>query len=265
MFITFLNLGLHGKLSNQAFQYATMKGFAKQCGLNPLLPMRTTDLEKEYNISCIKMIPSQLSIKWDSIEEQTFFYRNLKIKNNTSICGYFQSEKYFNFIREDILKEFTLKNPGNIYETIEKLKEQNKILIGLHVRRGDYLLPQYSHVHPTCDVDYYKRAINYIQTKLNIHSNNFLFVICSDDIEWCKENFGFLKNVYFSENRTGPQEQILMSLCEHNIIANSSFSWWSAWLNQNSNKVVVAPKKWFNVDDPQHDTRDLYCEGWHKE
>jgi hypothetical protein len=88
------------------------------------------------------------------------------------------------------------------------------------------------------------------------------FLIFSDDIQWCKQNFPEMKNFVYIEGQKDYEDFLLMSLCNHNIICNSSFSWWAAWINQNSNKIVIAPKKWFGPAYSHFDTKDLYCDGW---
>jgi hypothetical protein len=92
--------------------------------------------------------------------------------------------------------------------------------------------------------------------------NDKYYIIFSDDISWCKENLSFLNNKIFIEGNTDFQDLYLMSKCKNNIIANSSFSWWGAWLNTNKDKIVIAPKKWFGISNSHLDTSDLYCNNW---
>ncbi|MDD2505652.1 MAG: alpha-1,2-fucosyltransferase, partial [Bacilli bacterium] len=131
----------------------------------------------------------------------------------------------------------------------------------LHVRRGDYVLNSTTNkVHGTCGINYYNKAID-IVTKENPEAVFFVF---SDDCDWARNNLKINHEKYFIDfnGKENCHEDIrLMSLCKHNIIANSSFSWWGAWLNNNKNKIVVAPKKWFNV---KINTKDLVPENWIK-
>jgi hypothetical protein len=128
------------------------------------------------------------------------------------------------------------------------------------VRRGDYVTsPKTNSVHGTCSLEYYYDSFNLIEKQ---HKNSHYFIF-SDDIEWCKQNLEFIKNKTFIElsaNERDHEEMYLMSQCKHNIIANSSFSWWGAWLNQNPDKMVIAPKKWFH--DQQINTNDLIPDTW---
>ncbi len=181
-------------------------------------------------------------------------------KDNIYYEGYWQSEKYFKTYREQLLKEFTLKEDIHKQSQIYQ-QEINRIeSVSLHIRRGDYVTNSHTNsVHGTCSLDYYKSAVKEIENKVS----NPHFFIFSDDLNWAKENLGFIENVIFvelDENIPDHEEMLLMSLCKHNIIANSSFSWWGAWLNQNASKIVIAPKKWFN--DTSRDTSDLIPKSW---
>ncbi|PJA89806.1 MAG: alpha-1,2-fucosyltransferase [Candidatus Magasanikbacteria bacterium CG_4_9_14_3_um_filter_32_9] len=175
--------------------------------------------------------------------------------------GYWQSYKYPDTIRKILLKELTLKIPiENKYSKIlEKINNPNSI--SLHIRRGDYINdPKTSKVHNICDLDYYTRAVKDLADKLD----NPIFFIFSDDIEWVKENLKIdFPMIFVSGSGIEDYEElILMSKCKHNIIANSSFSWWGAWFNSNEDKIVIAPKKW-NNDHPEK-FKDLIPESWIK-
>lgn len=174
--------------------------------------------------------------------------------------GYWQSEKYFLDYREELLEQFTLKSAihrksGHYHQQILA-----KNSVSIHIRRGDYVSnPHSNSVHGTCSLDYYQQAMTLLETKLR----NFHFFIFSDDLPWAKEHFGFIRYITFVEldqNIPDHEEMFLMSQCQHNIIANSSFSWWGAWLNQNPGKTVIAPKKWFN--DTTINTDDLIPDSW---
>ncbi len=180
-------------------------------------------------------------------------YGNMK---NVYFDGYWQSEKYFKNIGEEIRKEFIFPKfveKDNI-EILKKIESTNSISI--HIRRGDYLNhPLYSNI---CSIKYYERAINYIKTNVE----NPVFFIFSNDIDWCKESFYFEES-YFIDWNLGEKsfrDMQLMSSCKNNIIANSSFSWWGAWLNENPNKIIIAPNKW--VNDGRVNIDDIVPEGW---
>ena len=124
----------------------------------------------------------------------------------------------------------------------------------IHVRRGDYLkFPQH---HPTQTVEYFLAGVELLKDKTD------KFLVFSDDIAWCKANFKF-DNIVYIENEKDYIELYLQSLCNNNITSNSSFSWWGAWLNENNNKVVIGPNKWFG-SAINHDTSDVIPETWKK-
>jgi hypothetical protein len=184
----------------------------------------------------------------------------LKIKNSCYLSGNWQSEKYFKDSGDIIKKEFTLKNEMSSLgkEWVKRIEKNGSV--SLHIRRGDYVNNlQTNQLHGTCDIAYYQRAINAIIKKIN----NPGFFIFSDDIEWAKNNLRINYPIYFVSDKTisDYEELIIMSKCKHNIIANSSFSWWGAWLNDWQDKIVIVPDKWFNTPI---DTKDLIPESWIK-
>lgn len=194
-------------------------------------------------------------------ESGNLFHANFNsYKDNTYLDGFWQSEKYFSAIRPQLLKELTIREvlPEALNVYLQQIKNSNSV--SLHVRRGDYVNNQtVNSFHGTMDLSYYENALNSIKAKYSVDK---LFIF-SDDIVWCKQNMKFSIDTIFVEFESavaGSMEMMLMSNCKHNIIANSSFSWWAAWLNQNNEKMVVAPKKWFiNIDNP-----DIYPQTWIK-
>ena len=174
--------------------------------------------------------------------------------------GYWQNEKYFKDIREEIIRDFSLK--GDISnEAKEYLGDiKNSQSVSLHVRRGDYVQNVNTNsVHGTCDLDYYKKAIKYIEHNVQDSS----FYIFSDDMTWCKEHFNFLKNkIFVDDTKSAFDDMELMKNCKNNIIANSTFSWWGAWLNENEEKIIITPKKWFLDDELEQESKDIVCESW---
>ncbi len=172
--------------------------------------------------------------------------------------GYWQSELYFNDVIDTIRRDFIFKESltGKNKELSEKIDETNSVSI--HIRRGDYLNNKNKKIHCICSLQYYQASINKILEKIN----NPTFFIFSDDIEWSRKNLTTdFDTTYISHNigKTSYNDMNLMSLCKNNIIANSSFSWWGAWLNSNQNKIVIAPKKWFSV---KKNTTNLYPSLW---
>ena len=177
-------------------------------------------------------------------EKRSSYFDESIFKNNpVYLDGYWQNELYFSAIRELLLVELSPNCSMNDLScaNLESIKENNSV--SLHVRRGDYLNLKDINV---LDVDYYKKAVEFVRK--NVEKPTFF--IFSDDLEWCKNSLGFLDDcIYVDYTETEIDDLKLMSFCRHNIIANSSFSWWGAWLNKNPNKTVIAPKGWL-LNDP---------------
>ena len=259
---------LKGGLGNMMFQIAATKSIAidndTDCSFPNLdshlnyLNQETTynpKLKHSFEYRDLFKNLKKTPINCRKILTYPFEYVNIKLpKSDIIIDGFFQSEKYFVHNREMIIDY--MKPPQKVFNTIqEKYKEhlKNKTT-SIHVRRGDYVAHQ-SH-HPTQTLDYYNEAVNTVKDKTE------LFLIFSDDIKWCKDNLK-IKNSVYIENEKDYIELYLMSLCDNNIISNSSFSWWGAWLNNNRNKIVVGPKRWFGPAI-KHDTSDILPESWIK-
>lgn len=184
----------------------------------------------------------------------------LNAPSNIYMDGYWQSEKYFKSSEFIIRSDFTLKNKaeGDILKLQNRIQSLNSVSI--HIRRGDYISSKATNAfHGICSLEYYYNAINYIIEKV---SDPYFFIF-SDDMHWVKDNITINAPHSFVENKSevpACEDMRLMSACKHHIIANSSFSWWAAWLNDDKHKIVVAPEKWFN--DPEIDTRDLIPGAW---
>lgn len=187
---------------------------------------------------------------WKIYKEPKFSYSAIPVADNEKLCldGYFQSERYFR--RYDVQIRYLFAIPYT----------QNKGTVSIHVRRGNYLSPEKQDYHPFVGEEYLYNAVVYFHLK---GFNKFL--VFSDDIPWCRQYFEKIKSpgmqFFYSEGHTDVADLVSMCHCEHHIIANSSFSWWGAWLNQNPNKIVVAPKRWFGPAGPT-DTQDLLPEEW---
>lgn len=205
-------------------------------------------------------------------KEPKFTFQKIPYYPNMKLQGYFQSPRYFNHRRKEILELFTDYKQDIITSLQLKLDLLPGKKISLHIRRSDYLKLQ--HVHHVLPMSYYQNAFNTLKQSLGTDFSEYIFLVFSDDTEWCKKQT-FLKNlpgVNFVEDSDpltkGPVEVFqlyLMSMCDHNIIANSSFSWWGAYLNENPNKIVVAPKTWFNAPPKGNGPRDwstIYCKNW---
>lgn len=259
---------LKGGLGNQMFQYAA----ARQLSVlhNVELKIDLSFLEKDptdYTKRHFELDIFKIKASIANLEETTRlknknikniitgkYVKELKLtpfrirpysKNDCYVSGFWQSPTYFSNIKKLLKKEFELKEA--VYDSynsniISKISESNSVSV--HFRRGDYVTNNRTNLsHGVCSMEYYQKAVNYIAKRI---SNPTLFIF-SDDISWVKDNFSTIYPTVFveQENYSTHIDFHLMSMCKHNIIANSSYSWWAAWLNKNSNKIVVAPRMWY--------------------
>jgi len=280
---------LIGGLGNQMFQYALGRQLAEKHHGELLLDISAfenhyklhryslnhfnidekivsqADLDK-FKPSGLNKITDKLfgkTDKYQTIKELHFHFdpKILDLPDDIYLDGYWQSERYFKSIETIIRKNFTLKQGNTELDQNSLGSIGGTESVSLHIRRADYVTNQKTlNVHGVCSPEYYYSAIEQIQAG---RQNLRLFVF-SDDIKWAKTNLKFdLPATYIDH---GPEKNyedlILMSRCKHNIIANSSFSWWAAWLNQNPDKIVIAPKNWFL--DETRNTKDLLPEKWIK-
>jgi len=208
----------------------------------------------------IRNIPNVQSIEYVKEKKFSFQQSILSLPDNVYLEGYWQSEKYFSDIEDIIRNEFSIVNPltSASQEIAEQIKDCESVSV--HVRRGDYVSnPKTNSFHGVCGLEYYCRAIDMIREKID----NPHFFIFSDDPEWVCCNIKpdapttYVRHNYCSKDY---EDICLMSMCKHNIIANSSFSWWGAWLNTNPDKIIIAPSKWFN--DLSINTDDLIPKKW---
>jgi hypothetical protein len=206
-----------------------------------------------------------------TFNETTFKYHELpKMNYGTLLVGYFQSPKYFNNYKKSIYELLKIDNVKTIVKN--KLTDELNIninnvhTISMHFRFGDY--KNYPHIYPLLDYEYYSNALKTITNKLTTYKKIQILYFCEDEslleveeiIQQLKINYNytFIRADPYLEDW---EQMLLMSLCEHNIIANSTFSWWGAYLNTNSEKIVCYPKQWFSKK-ANKDTRDLFLDEW---
>jgi len=286
---------LIGGLGNQMFQYAAgrrtaiankaelkldITGYDHQVGITPrkymldifnihasIVSKQEIKLFNNYSKNIIqrnlhRIVSSLFRRHYFRQKSSGFDHKFLSISDNSYLDGHWGSEKYFSDIGDVIRKEFMLKNSPNKKNSqlIQRINNCNSVSI--HVRRSDYVNDKKTHdFHGVCGLDYYKKAVSFITKKVP----NTVFFIFSDDPTWCKQNLRLpYSTIYVTHNLGNKdyEDMRLMSTCKHNIIANSSFSWWGAWLNSHKNKMIIAPNKWFNI--PTINTRDLIPQSWIK-
>ena len=276
-----------GGLGNQMFQYAL---YEKLKCLGKEIKADTTsfynlDTHRKYELNKFANVDIQeaseeekqyyfeYAQKWCYRVEGRLFPEKKKVRDferlkycenvykvkDAYIYGFWQSEKYFADIREIIVDKFKFpetNDPENI-KFLKLIEDENSVSI--HVRRGDYLSEANQIIYGNiCTLHYYEQAIQYFEKKFK----DVTFFVFSNDVEWARKNLQ-MKKAVFVEGNDGEKavfDMMLMSRCRHNIIANSSFSWWGAWLNMCAEKEVVAPSRWINTECAE----DIWCEGWKK-
>ena len=262
-----------GGLGNQMYQYSFYRSLLLQ-GFEVKLDLSAFDTYKLHNgfeLESVFLLPEMIcatqkevskysdqstsffsrarrklkGLKKTHVKEEFYFDVQLNKVNDFYLDGYWQSDMYFQSASDEIRSDFKFKSllNGNNVNIIKKIKISNSV--GVHIRRGDYITNPhaFNEYGRICDKAYYLKAIESI--KLQVDSPHFF--VFSNDIDWVKENIDFSSEVDFIDWNLGEESYIdmeLMSLCKHNIIANSSFSWWGAWLNKNENKIVLAPSRW---------------------
>ena len=271
-------IGCNGRLGNQMFQYASMRGIASVKGFDWVVPPEDYDHTANYALfETFKMTNVQDNnigfVKGNILKETIHcFDKNLvdSCSDDTDLDGFFQTEKYFEKISDEIRSDFTFKD-----EYLKPCKEFIDSLettpIFLHIRRGDAIGKE--HYHPVAPMSYYVEALK----RFDEDTPCFVF---SDDLDWCKsqdlfksDKFLFNDNIerydYQSMDGSGSMQYTLlphvdlclMSLCSGAIIVNSSFSWWGAWLQNNRGKVI-ASKPWFGPSASHLDTSDVVPDHW---
>jgi hypothetical protein len=285
---------LFGGLGNQMFQYAAGRSLAMKHNTDLILDVSEFDRHKLRKYSLfpftiaenfvsardrIRIVNPNRKIRtliWGNflkllriepiiLKKEPHFHFDaefLTLPDNISLDGYWQSEKYFENIKEVIRRDFTFKNQSDLKNSDVGKEISLCESVSVHVRRGDYLSnPRTNTIHGILKPEYYWRALSLIQNR--VRKPHYYYF--SDDPEWVKENLipAYPGTVIDINGPDKDYEDLkLMSLCKHHIIANSTFSWWGAWLSVNPQKIVLAPEKWFNKPDP--DSRDLIPETWHK-
>lgn len=258
--IGFNHIGSQGRLGNQMFQYAALRGIAKTKGYEFCIPESNFKNEWEnhqlFEAFTLPNLKNKKFLSGNYYQEPQYNYSQKYVDgcpDNINLFGYFQTEKYFLHIADSIREDFIFKS--EILNPCKQAFDFNKV-ISLHVRRTDYV--QKSAEHPPCCLEYYEEALSKFDSNLPV-------LIFSDDIQWCKEQDLFKPDRFMiSESEWNLVDMCLMSMCSHHIIANSSFSWWGAWLSGYDN--VIAPSRWFGDSGctAHHNTSDIIPERWVK-
>ena len=269
-----ISIYLQGGLGNQLFQIFTTIAYSLKHKIVFKLPSNKNDLTSPYGEiykrplyfdNFFKKLQPFLTSNFQHQvlhREKAHFYTELPYcKKDILLFGYFQSYKYFDSYKKDILR----------LTGVDKLlhKETNNNTISIHFRIGDYV--HNTSAHPILSIDYYVKSLQHIIEKTNKDNWNVIYYFEKKDLVQVTTNIRVLKdgfpNLNFKEcpqNLSDWEEMLSMSSCKHNIIANSTFSWWGAYLNENNDKIVCYPSLWFGNELQNKDTGDLFLDNWVK-
>jgi hypothetical protein len=256
--LSFNHLGNLGRLGNQMFQYASLKGIAKNRGYGFSIPPKDTfgkvdELVKtsEMNIYDVFHLESKNTtglIPNPRLPERTHHFDNelfINCPDNVDLFGYYQTEKYFKHIEDEIRDDFTFSEELKV-NCLEFIKTFGSKVISLHIRRGDYVT---NPNHPVQSIEYYKKALEILPSDLPV-------LVFSDDFNWCDQQELFNDDRFMiSQESSSDADLCMMSFCNYHIIANSSFSWWGAWLAKSER--VIAPKNWFGAECSSKNIEDF--------
>lgn len=270
---------LKGGLGNQMFQYATAvsNGEPVYLDFNFLKYYKATNFTKRNfeleifpNVTykkftsyhrIIRLIRNFIKNETDLVEQRGAAFSSFDKKKNMYFNGFFQSEKYFIHNRAKILKYFEFPELDERNEIIKTKILSSINATSIHIRRGDYLNDEIKRIHGILPSSYYLSAIEILKNKFP----NINFFVFSDDIDFARNEFKDIRNIIFVENEKAPWKDLaLMSYCKHHIIANSSFSWWGAWLNNSPESVNIAPKLWLNPEYSHFDIDNYVPNHWIK-
>ena len=295
-----LCIQIKGGLGNQMFQYAFAKSISEKYQVPFIIDCNYFEIKgnvdytlwdfelnvfqlkvnkaevdqlKKYKVSLLSKINARLNkllnipvlFKNSRVTEEQFdlkFYDESFNPKNKYFVGYWQSEYYFNSIEQIIREDFKFKPSLDEKNLSLKKRIKTSNSVSVHIRRGDYVNnPSAFKNHGVCSIEYYRKSIEEIKKQVD----NPVFFFFSDDFEWVRENnFGIQNYEFIDWNQEGESyiDMQMMSYCKHNIIANSSFSWWGAWLNNNPYKNVIAPRKWFADDIRNKDSEKIIPKKW---
>ena len=277
MTISYNRLGSNGRLGNQMFQYAGLRGIAANRGFDWLIPSPDSYGDSNYGLfDCFQM---------SSVDEKNFGLLNAQsvqtgqfhfaqdffdgCPDNVNLHDYFTTEKYFQNVEDTIREDFTFKD--EILEPCKEIIDELDNPIFMHLRRGDYAVNPSA--HPMCSLEYYKEALTHFDKDIPV-------LVFSDDISWCKEQSFFDDDRFMLSEFDEKYEQTcdtlfgrqqalipyydlcLMTLCSGGIIANSTMSWWGAWLMKNRTQPIIYPTQWFGSHYDHYNMDDLCPEDW---
>jgi hypothetical protein len=253
-----LNLSFFENSDSRAFSlphFSTVLDSATPSEIEQIIQKRSSKLNELTR----KVLKSRPYVIYEKTLE--FDPQNLETQKDVYVDGYWQSEKYFIRSSNQIREDFKIRTAPSAENAAMLRQIKSTTAISLHVRRGDFLDNDLNKIHGTCSIDYYQRAEDLLFKQVT----NPIFFIFSDDINWVRENIKLQHDpvvVDINDEKTAYEDLRLMSACRHHVVANSSFSWWGAWLNPHPGKIVIAPKKWFNDPELNRQSQTIVPESW---
>jgi len=259
-----LRLGVPFQIDRRAFSDYHTHAFGLTCfdiELADASPQQLPNPPAEGRIQKLlrKVMPTRLTVYTE--RSFTFDEQVLDLPDDTYLDGYWQTEKYFSDFADTIRADFTVVRTPSAANQRWLEQITNTHSVSLHVRRGDYVTnASAAAVHGTCDLDYYERAVKHIRDTTETDPVVYVF---SDDPDWVAQNLKLPYAMHLVRDNnaaTNYEDLRLMTACRHHVIANSSFSWWGAWLDGRTSSITVAPDRWFAAGTP--DARDLLPQRW---
>jgi len=266
--ITYKRLGTNGEFGNQLFQIAATIGYADKINQDYVFPIwknmfNNDEYSKYFKNSILQS--NSIDNNFTNYTESTLKYEEIptNIGNNVNLLGYFQSEKYFKNVSKIICN--LLEPNQEIFNKITKLNFNNSVCLQLRFYDGSRTSYNTNGINTDAGYSLYYSPgenIDYLVKSIKYFGKDKTYYVTSNNIDKAKKMFGKYDNFFFLENYNYIEQFFIQTLCEHNIITNSSFGWWGAYLNKNDQKKVYAPEKWFKVKDSFHDSRDIFVESW---
>jgi len=280
---------IRGGLGNQLFEWAAGYALSRfhDAEFKVDLEVYARNKARDFELRSLGLRINEASELEVTRLQNTHFYRQphyhfdtgfYGLSDDTYLRGYFCSHRYFDFARDEVrqlLWQALCSRDINTEQQARLDVINNCQSISLHIRRGDYVSNAgYNEFFGTCSIEYYQRAVHRI-TGSNRKAEFKVFVF-SDDLNWCRDHLLLDQEMVFvdvNSDRDGFYDMMFMARCHHNVIANSTYSWWAAWLNENPDKIVVAPEQWFRttyrektkgawIADPVYDLKDMFPESW---
>jgi hypothetical protein len=266
--VTYKRLGTNGELGNQLFQIAATIGYADKIQQDYIFPIWKNMYNMDEYSKYFKNVISQSNLidnNFIDYTEKTFAFEDIptNLGENVNLLGYFQSQKYFKNVSGEIFRVF--EPSTEILNKIKDLNYKNTICVQLRFYDGSRASYSTNGINTDAGASIYyspEENIEFLTKSINYFGKDKSYLVTTNNFNKAKKMFGLYDNFIFLENYSYIEQFFIQTLCEHNIISNSSYGWWGAYLNKNVEKKIYAPKKWFKVSDNYFNTKDIYLSDW---